>query len=87
MHYVYVLKSKKAPQKLYIGFTNNLSRRIKEHNEGKSKYTSWFRPWNIIYSEAYFSRRDAEEREAQLKKHAKAWGQLKRRIKWSKQEG
>ena len=80
MHYVYVIKSKKN-QSLYLGFTNDLRRRFWEHNNGKSGYTKSFRPWVLVYYEAYASRKDAAERERQMKKHAKAWGQLKRRIK------
>jgi hypothetical protein len=35
----------------------------------------------LVYYEAYSSVLDCRERERQLKRHAKAWGQLKRRIK------
>jgi len=80
MYYVYVLKSKKN-KSLYIGFTNNLKKRFWEHNSGLSKYTGYFKPWVLVYYEAYFSKKDAADRERQMKKHAKAWGQLKRRIK------
>jgi len=38
-------------------------------------------PWKLIYYEAYLSKEDAMERERQLKKFAKAFGQLKRRTK------
>ncbi len=87
MHYVYVLKSIKWPNKLYIGFTKDIDKRITQHNNGETAYTKQFRPWKIIYYEAYSDKRDAEKRENQLKKHAKAWGQLKRRITYSKSEG
>lgn len=80
MYYVYILQSIKN-NGLYIGFTNDLRRRFKEHNDGKSDYTRKFMPWKLIYYEAYLSRKDATRRERQLKKHAKAWGQLKGRIK------
>jgi putative endonuclease len=81
MYYVYVIRSGKNIQnKLYIGFTNNLRRRFEEHNEGKSTYTRPFVPWDLVYYEAYSSKKDAKEREKQIKRHAKAWGQLQRRI-------
>lgn len=80
MYYVYVLKSKKLG-KLYIGFTRDLRKRFQQHNTGQSKYTSRYMPWVLVYYEAYASKKDAQERERQFKKHAKAWGQLKGRIK------
>ena len=40
-------------------------------------------PWALVYYEAYVSIRDAKERERQFKRYGKAWGQLKRRIKYS----
>jgi putative endonuclease len=82
MYYVYVIKSQKN-SKLYIGFTNDLKRRLIEHNSGKSKYTKHFIPWVLVYYEAYVSSGDAKERERQFKRYGKAWGQLKPRIKYS----
>jgi len=80
MYYVYIIQSKKN-HSLYIGYTSDLRKRIKKHNEGKSKYTSKYLPWRLVYYEAYSSIIDAKEREKQLKRQAKAMGQLKRRIK------
>ena len=82
MFYVYILKSKKD-SKLYIGYTNNLQRRIKEHNEGKVKSTKYRRPLILVYYEAYKSEEDAKKREEQLKHFGKAYSQLKRKIKKS----
>jgi putative endonuclease len=82
-YFMYILKSVKYPGKKYIGFTKQPQQRLIQHNNGESTYTRSFRPWKIIYYEAYASRKDAYERERQLKKHAKAWGQLKRRIQHS----
>jgi len=66
---------------LYIGYTNNLITRFKQHNNGESNYTKNYRPWKLIYYEAYDSQFDAKNREKQLKKFANAYIQLKRRIK------
>jgi putative endonuclease len=52
----------------YIGYTNNLERRLEEHNAGKSRYTSKKTPWNIIYSEEFVEKSDAIKREIFLKK-------------------
>jgi putative endonuclease len=35
----------------YVGMTENLLRRIEEHNQGKSKFTAGHRPWKLVYSE------------------------------------
>ena len=80
MYYVYVLKSVKT-KKIYIGFTNDLRRRIREHNTKQGgKYTKNKGPFELIYYEAYKMQADAKRREDNLKLHKKAWGQLKGRI-------
>ena len=80
MFYVYILKSKKDDSK-YIGYTNNLKRRLTEHNNLKNKSTKYKAPFNLVYYEAYQSRADAKNREYNLKRFANAYIQLKRRIK------
>lgn len=82
MYYFYVLKSTKDGN-LYKGFTNNLKRRLDEHNTGLSKSTKGRRPFRLVYYEAFASRIDAKRREKQMKLSGKAWGQLKRRIQSS----
>ncbi|MFH1366037.1 MAG: GIY-YIG nuclease family protein [Patescibacteria group bacterium] len=79
MYYVYVLKSLKD-EKLYIGSTNDLKRRLSEHNNGLNRSTKARRPFEIRYYEACINERDARIREYNLKKDGKALGQLKRRI-------
>lgn len=81
MYFVYILKSKKY--KLYIGFTNNLRKRLKEHNSGLVKATKPYIPWRLVYYEAYFSRKEAIIREHNLKLRSNAWSQLRRRIRES----
>jgi putative endonuclease len=66
MYYVYVLHSL-ADEGLYIGFTGNLRRRLKEHQGGESFATSFRGPWKLIYYEAYLEQADAEGRERFLK--------------------
>lgn len=48
MYYVYLVKSLKNNNKTYIGYTNNLKKRIKKHNSGESVYASDFKPWKLI---------------------------------------
>ncbi|HRY52742.1 MAG TPA: GIY-YIG nuclease family protein [Candidatus Portnoybacteria bacterium] len=80
MFYVYVLKSE-VDDKLYIGYTDDLRRRIEEHSKGKSKATNPRKPFKLVYYEAYFSRSDAKYRESQLKRFSGSYTHLKRRIK------
>jgi len=79
MFYVYVLESI-LNKSLYIGSTNNLRERFKKHNEGKVFSTKRYKPWKIIYYEAYISEDLARMREYRLKHHGNALRQLKNRI-------
>jgi len=82
MYYVYVLKSKKDGN-CYIGSTNDLERRLSEHNNGLVFSTKLRVPFEIIYYEAYKAEKDARQREKNLKIRSRAYAQLKRRIKES----
>ena len=64
--YTYVLVSLKDGR-FYIGYTNDLRRRMEEHNLGKSFATNSRRPFKLIYYEAYLNKDDAENREDYLK--------------------
>ena len=64
--YTYVLKSIKD-SKLYIGYTNNLKRRVEEHKKGKSFATSFRLPFKLIYYESCLNEQDAKRREHYLK--------------------
>ena len=59
---------------LYVGMTENLERRLKEHNKGKSKFTKGNLPWKLIYSEEFPDYSTARKREKYLKSTAgKNW--------------
>lgn len=79
MFYVYVLKSRSTGQ-CYIGYTENLCRRVSEHLRGGSLYTKDRGPFELIYYEAYRAKTDALRREKQLKQFKKGSAMLKRRI-------
>jgi putative endonuclease len=66
---VYVLKCETS-KKNYTGMTENVEARLKEHNAGKSKFTSGFGPWKIIYAEECPDREAARKREKYLKSAA-----------------
>ena len=79
MFYVYVLKSKKDNQ-CYLGSTNDLRRRVQQHNDGAVVSTRPRRPLALVYYEAYRAERDARMREVSLKLRSKAFAQLRKRI-------
>jgi putative endonuclease len=81
MYYVYLLKDRFG--KIYIGYTNNLKRRLIEHAKGKSNYLKLRRPVKLIYYEAYLSSRDAKKREISLKNYGSVFAGLKRRLQES----
>ena len=79
MFYTYVLKSKKDND-FYIGSTNDLKRRIEEHNSGLVRSTKYRIPFELVYYEAYKSEKDVRKREQNLKLRSRALAQLKKRI-------
>ncbi|MCL4404026.1 GIY-YIG nuclease family protein [Patescibacteria group bacterium] len=79
IYYVYLLKSLKN-QSLYIGCTDNLKRRLREHNGGKSYHTKKYLPWQLIYFEGYANKHDAFHRESALKLHKQGLRRLKERL-------
>ncbi len=65
MTYLYILLLKN--NKLYKGLSDDLRRRIDEHNRGKVKSTKNLRPIKLIHYESYLNKRDAMRREKFLK--------------------
>jgi len=70
MYYIYILQSLKN-NSLYVGYSSNLKKRFDEHNAGKSSSTRPFRPYKLIFYEAFTNRIDAKKREEYLKS---GWG-------------
>lgn len=66
MYYIYILRSSKN-NKYYVGCTNNVTRRVKEHNKGLSKYTKIDKPWVLTHKEEYKTLGEARKREKQIK--------------------
>ena len=66
-HFVYILKC--ADDTLYVGSTNNLSKRVAQHNTAKAgaHYTKIRRPVKLVYSEAVKTFIRARRREAEIK--------------------
>lgn len=65
-YYVYILLSNKDG-KFYIGYTDNLKRRLSEHASGKVIATKNRRPFNLIRYEYFINKKDAKAREVYLK--------------------
>ena len=69
MFYVYVLRSDRDSG-CYIGYSNNLRARLRQHRNGESFSTAHRGPWTLIYYEAYANQADALGRERYLKSGA-----------------
>jgi len=78
MFYVYMLKGRE--NHIYIGYTCDLRKRLKEHQEGHTYTTRRFLPIQLVYYEAYQSKKDALQREKHLKQYGNSLTHLKKRI-------
>lgn len=74
IHFVYILEC--SDKSLYVGCTNNLERRLVQHNNSKSgaHYTKIRRPVVLKYSEQFETLREARKREAEVKR----WNRTKK---------
>ena len=71
-HFIYLLlNSKKSKIKSYVGYTNNLKKRLKLHNTGRGAKSTRGYKWKIIYSRKYNSKKKAMSEEFFLKKDKK----------------
>jgi putative endonuclease len=68
MYTVYILKNSLS-QRDYIGSTNNIARRLEEHNRGQTKSTRQKGNWTIMYSEVVKTRIEATKREKLIKSY------------------
>ena len=67
MYFIYILRSLKN-NRHYIGSTNNLERRLLEHNSGKTKSLKYLRPLEVVFKKAFEKEFDAKTIEKKLKK-------------------
>ena len=67
MYFVYMLKSKSIKPVTYVGYTNNLKKRIKLHNSGRGAKFTRGRKWLLIYKESFKSKKEAISREYYIK--------------------
>ncbi|PIY97078.1 MAG: endonuclease [Candidatus Kerfeldbacteria bacterium CG_4_10_14_0_8_um_filter_42_10] len=66
MYFIYVIISINYSNR-YVGTTDNVEKRVMEHNAGKCRYTKGRMPWKLIYTETYNTRAEAMKREKFLK--------------------
>ena len=67
LKYVYIIQSQMHPERHYIGLTNDIDRRLKEHNAGHSSHTRKYRPWKMKTYLAFNNPDKAAEFEKYLK--------------------
>ena len=86
MHYfVYLIVSKSKDRSVsYVGYTNNLTKRITNHNSSKGAKFTRGRKWKLAYSKRYKSKSIAMREEYKLKKNIKLRNKIK--IKFNKNE-
>mgnify|MGYP000966292449 FL=1 len=77
MYYVYMLKSKSFKPITYVGYTNNLKKRISLHNSSKGAKFTRGRKWMLIYKEKFKSKKEAISREYYIKKNRKLRNDIK----------
>ena len=70
MYYVYILRSIKHSDRIYVGFTENVFARLKKHNEGGNVSTVAYRPWKLIFYCAFEDKGKALAFETYLKSHS-----------------
>ena len=81
-YYVYVLKNTNKTKLItYVGYTNNLKKRLNLHNNGLGAKFTRGRNWKIIYFEKYNTKKEAISREYYIKKNRKIRNQIKDRFK------
>jgi len=68
-YYVYMLKSKGSKSITYVGYTNNIEKRLSLHNTGRGAKFTRGRKWKLIYKELFKSKKEAILREYYIKKN------------------
>lgn len=68
MFFVYIIQSLKNGD-YYIGHTENLNTRLKQHNSGRVRSTKTKRPWKLVYRESFNNKQEAYKRELQIKNY------------------
>ncbi len=78
-YYVYMLKSMGYKSVTYVGYTNNMNNRLKQHNTGKGAKFTRGRKWKIIYKEKFSSKKEAISREYYIKHNITERNRIKKK--------
>ena len=82
VYYVYLLKSyDKSKLTTYVGYTNDLKKRLNMHNSGKGAKFTRGRKWKIIYAEKFKTKSEAISREYYIKKNKTFRNKVKNKYK------
>ena len=81
-YFVYMLKSLSKVPVTYVGYTIDLKKRIKLHNNGKGAKFTRGRKWRLIYKERLNSKKEAISREYYIKKNRTFRNKIKDTLKW-----
>ena len=65
-YYVYAIKSL-VKSYIYVGLTSSIEKRLNQHNNGQNRSTKAYRPFKLIYTEAFKTRVEARSKEIYLK--------------------
>ena len=84
-YFVYVISANTNLKLVtYVGYTNNLKKRLNLHNKGKGAKFTRGRRWKIIYTEKHGTKSEAKSREYYIKKNRKFRNFIKERYRWKK---
>ena len=78
-YYVYMLKAKGIKSVTYVGYTNNLKKRLNLHNSGKGAKFTRGKKWKLVYYKKYDSKTTAMKSEYKLKKNYKLRNLIKKK--------
>jgi len=81
-YFVYMLKSLGKESVTYVGYTNDLKKRINLHNNNKGAKFTRGRKWKLIYKEKLNSKKEAISREYYIKKNRSLRNKIKGTLKW-----
>ena len=81
-YFVYMLKSLGKESITYVGYTNDLKKRVNLHNNNKGAKFTRGRKWKLIYKEELKSKKEAISREYYIKKNRNFRNKIKDNFKW-----
>ena len=81
-YFVYMLKSLGKQSVTYVGYTNDLKKRINLHNTNRGAKFTRGRKWKLIYKEKLDSKKEAISREYYIKKNRTFRNKIKENLKW-----